>query len=1074
MEKKQMSNGPIDRGFAGFTENTIETVEKTVRMIPTGIHVFECRDGAVKLLLTNPAMVQMTGRSWKNGDGEEELYGVVHPDDRQKLKEAMRLLFSEAHAAEVTYRSYDEKNKNYRWILARGMSEETGEIQLGYVSYIDISDQKKAELELEQSRQRMAAAVENSGLEYWECDLQRNQAYIYEKGRKDYKLDKIIEDFPETWLKTGYVHPKDVEQYRRMFQKIKDGQPHAEWKARVRNAISGDYKWKRLRYTTVYDQERKPVYAVATGEDMNNYVELESRFIQTMIQNGLWVWDYDMKRRAIIKYNFVDERDPYGYEENIIENVPESIVSRGTIYEEDIETYMDLYRRIDRGERQVTAQVRGWNEAQKEYTWQELIFTVICDEDGEPVRALCSGRDISEKKQMEQHFYEENRYREEIAASMVATCRLNLSDKKVEEIIFRGVRQKLTEELEAAVDYRKRLEYFITDIELPGEENRQLGPEALIELYQKGKNEISADYIAKDIEKKSLLRIHVDCRLLKRPGTDDLIAFFYESDITQEFCLKGIMNSIMRYEYEMIGIIFAASNTIYSQTRMAQTAVTELKSNPYDIIEEAYLRERACTEDMDMLVDSLKLAGVLEKLETEDSYITKLSLREKDGKARKKEICYTYISRSEQLIAVSRRDIEDIVQAEKAKQEQLEEALNLAESANSAKSEFLARMSHEMRTPMNAIIGLLALARQEIGETDTVLNYLDNIEISGKHLMNLINDVLDMSKIESGELVLHPEATRFSELAKQAEAVIRPLCEQKKIRFEVEAAQSTECILADRVRFQQVLINLLSNAVKFTPEEGTIHFQYQGKRTGAQLEAEFLIRDNGVGMSGEFQKRMFRPFTQEEHDGMPMVQGTGLGLSISKAIIDKMGGTISASSRVGQGTTFKIQVTFEIADSADGIKAEPVSGKNYISHRLKEKKVLLVEDHPMNQLIAKRILQNNGIRVVTADNGLEGVELFGRQKEYGFDAVLMDIRMPGMDGLEAAKKIREMKRPDAGTVPIIAMTANAFDEDVEKTRTAGMNAHLAKPIEPELLLTTLEYWIEKMEAERIWNDTGLE
>lgn len=923
----------------------------------------------------------------------------------------------------------------------------------------ELEKERQLTEELRQSGQRLTVAVEHSGLQYWEYDIVNSRAILSSKSRRDFRIGEIVENFPESWLNTGFIHPEDVEIYRNMMLKIKSGLPYAEWETRTLDLKTRAYRWMKIRYTTIFDEKNQPVRAVATAQDINAFRELERRFKQVLLQNGLWVWEYDMERREINKYNLANQQDPYGYRDKIIPNVPESIIERGTIYKDDIDTYLDLYRRIYQGEKRVSAKVRGWLSDKKEYSWQELTFTVVDGVDGKPVRAICSSRDISGEKQLEQRYLEENQYREEISSSMIATYRVNLTAGKLEEVMIHGTNVQFSSELEKTMDYRERASYFVSKNEISEEDNQKLAPDYLMKQYAQDKNFTSIEYNAKTKEEQNLIRIHVDCRVLKRPDTGELIAFFYESDVTKEYCMNHIMSSIIEQEYDVVGLIFASSNFVYLYAHKRDTAIPSVNNNHFDSICEKFLREYGYAEDMEELVQSMQLKCILEKLETESTYMIEFSILELDGTIRRKEIRFSYIDRKEGLISISRRDIEDIAQAEKRKQEQLERALNIAEQASSAKGEFLARMSHEIRTPMNAIIGLLSLAEQEAENTGAVRDYLEKIKNSSRHLLNLINDVLDMSKIESGELCLHSDLCKFSEFAQEVSGVIRPLCEQRNIRYIEEGELSDTKIVADKLRFNQVLLNLLSNAVKFTPEGGTIHFQYKNSIADRKLIADFEIKDNGIGISREFQKCMFDSFTQESRENQGGTQGTGLGLAISKAIIDKMNGSIEVKSSPGMGTCFWIHIIFPLAEENGEQETDQEQDRVRIS--LLGKRILLAEDHPMNQMIAKRILENNGMHVETAKNGLECVKLFKKRPAWYFDAVLMDIRMPVMDGITAAKTIRSVKREDAAEIPVIAMTANAFDEDVRATKDAGMNAHLAKPMEPALMLRTLEAWMEK-------------
>ena len=784
--------------------------------------------------------------------------------------------------------------------------------------------------------------------------------------------------------------------------------------------------------------------------------ELENRLIQLLEQNGVWAWEYDMERREITRYPFL-KGSTYGYQEETIRDVPRSVVNRGMIHKDDIDTYLQVYDRLDNGENQVVVQVRGWIEERGEYVWQELTATVLHDEEGKRNRVLFSGRDISDKKQLELRFVVEDRYWEALSASMLATGRRNLTTGRWEETTIHGMPVTLPEKIQQAGDYRSRAEYFLLEVDISESDNERLMPQYLMEQYAQGESSISVEFGARTMEAGEVIRVKVDCRMIKRPDTGDMIAYYYESDITQEFCMRNIMDAIINYEYDLVGVLFVETNSVYSQAKeQHKTSLPELVTNNYDQESETFLWRYARSENMQELVESMKMKRILQGLESREAYIVEFDVREPSGEFRRKEMRFAYVNRATGIIAISRRDVQETIQMEQVRQAKLLHALNMAEQANNAKSEFLSRMSHEMRTPMNAIVGLTALAQQETDHPEAVADYLEKIKVSSRLLMNLINDVLDMAKIENGKMELHAEVCPVEALTEGIGTIILPLCEQKQIRFVHSDVKSQVMVRADRMRFQQVIINLLSNAVKFTPEGGTVCFRSECRKQAGFLLVETEVSDNGAGMSEEFQKQMFHPFTQEQRTGVLPVQGTGLGLAISKAIIDKMGGTIQVDSHLGAGTRFIVRVKFPLAEETTTGKKKELEAKKNSQENLMGSHILLVEDHPMNQLIARRILQNNGAQVVTVGNGSEAVELFRRGEADVFDAVLMDIRMPVMDGLTATKIIRGMPEKKAKSIPIIAMTANAFDEDVKNSRAAGMNYHLAKPIDPALLIKTLQ------------------
>lgn len=411
-------------------------------------------------------------------------------------------------------------------------------------------------------------------------------------------------------------------------------------------------------------------------------------------------------------------------------------------------------------------------------------------------------------------------------------------------------------------------------------------------------------------------------------------------------------------------------------------------------------------------------------------------------------------------ITVEEQRRKELYQALQRKNEELEIVAKKAESAANAKSEFLSRMSHDIRTPMNAIIGLTHLAKSE-DNVCVIKEYLDKIDASSNFLLGLINDILDLSKIENGEMTLNEGPFTSEEFTDSIQTVIKPLIDKKNINFIFEMKCGIECINVDRLRFSQIFFNLLSNAAKFTPTGGTIEFISERIEPKAitgdgKVGIRIYVRDNGIGMSEEFQKHLYDPFVQERSALGDKARGTGLGLPIVKSLVDAMDGTIEVKSELGKGTEFKIELYVEIVKTpTKKLKVDP------LKKSLKGLKVLLVEDNELNIFVAKTILEKMSCTVDIAENGEIAVEKFKKSAEQFYDVILMDVHMPVMDGLEATRQIRQLERKDAASVPIIAMTADAFDKEKKETLEAGMNSHLAKPIDPSVLYETLsEYKTE--------------
>ena len=422
----------------------------------------------------------------------------------------------------------------------------------------------------------------------------------------------------------------------------------------------------------------------------------------------------------------------------------------------------------------------------------------------------------------------------------------------------------------------------------------------------------------------------------------------------------------------------------------------------------------------------------------------------------------------------------------------LQEALAVAEEANRAKTAFLSNMSHEIRTPMNAIIGLNNIALDNPRLPDETRVQLEKIGASAQHLLSIINDILDMSRIESGRMTVNPEEFSFKLLLEQINAIIGSQCREKGITYECNIGNTADSYIGDDMKLRQVMINILGNAVKFTPAGGKVSFNVEElARLDGKATLRFTISDTGIGMSKEFLPRLFDTFSQEDLSASNEYGSTGLGMPITKSLVELMNGRIDVESEKGEGTTFTVTLTLKESNakagkdqSANEVSAasacgSPNAGKaqdeaaspagdgadvlegREKEQRLKGKRILLAEDIMVNAEIMMMVLGMKEMEVEHAENGQAAVDNYKAHEPGYYDAVLMDMRMPVMDGLTAARAIRSSGRADAKKIPIIALTANAFDEDVQRSMQAGLNAHLSKPVEPDILFKTLEELIAK-------------
>ena len=386
------------------------------------------------------------------------------------------------------------------------------------------------------------------------------------------------------------------------------------------------------------------------------------------------------------------------------------------------------------------------------------------------------------------------------------------------------------------------------------------------------------------------------------------------------------------------------------------------------------------------------------------------------------------------------------------------EALQTAENANKAKTDFLSNMSHDIRTPMNAIIGMTSLIRYDAGNKDKVIEYADKIDISSQHLLGIINDVLDMSKIEAGKTVFKYNDFSILNFIQEINTLFRSQIDEKKQTLTIIKENIRhEWVNGDQIHLMQIFSNLLSNAVKYTQEGGKIQFLIEECETKSSVYAKyrFLVSDNGMGMSADFKETIFDPFTRAESSMTNKIQGTGLGMAITRNLVKAMGGTIDLESELGQGSCFEVFIDLRIAENRTVALAAQEEIAEPDSNTLKGMRFLCAEDNELNAEILMELLKIEGAECTICENGEKVLETFEQSAPGDYDMILMDVQMPVMNGYEATKAIRRSSHELAMTIPIIAMTANAFSEDIQHSLAAGMNAHVSKPVEMKVLEKTI-------------------
>ena len=417
-----------------------------------------------------------------------------------------------------------------------------------------------------------------------------------------------------------------------------------------------------------------------------------------------------------------------------------------------------------------------------------------------------------------------------------------------------------------------------------------------------------------------------------------------------------------------------------------------------------------------------------------------------------------YEKRNNELHLQTMKEMEVVNQKLKKAKNVATEALQTAENANKAKTDFLSNMSHDIRTPMNAIIGITSLIRHDAGNKAKVIEYADKIDISSQHLLGIINDVLDMSKIEAGKTVFKYSDFSILDLVQELDTIFHTqIYEKQQTLTIIKENIQHEWVNGDQVHLMQIFSNLLSNAIKYTQEGGEIQFLVEECETKSSVYAKyrFLVSDNGMGMSADFKETIFDPFTRAESSVTNKIQGTGLGMAITRNLVEAMGGTIDVESEPGQGSCFEVLIDLKIAEDRTVALAAQEETDEQDGNILQGMRFLCAEDNELNAEILTELLKIEGAECTICENGEEILKVFEQSAPGDYDMILMDIQMPVLNGYEATKAIRRSSHKLAKTIPIIAMTANAFSEDIQHSLAAGMNAHVSKPVEMKVLEKTI-------------------
>ena len=785
-------------------------------------------------------------------------------------------------------------------------------------------------------------------------------------------------------------------------------------------------------------------------------------FEDTLRTAKMVMWEYDIPhKRVTVARGAANAADwaKFGLPQ-VIENVPESLMDR--IDEADRLRFAALYRAVAAG-RDASGDFWYQDRPGQETRCERIIYTVVKDTYGNPIKAYGIGRNVTAEKKVEDRYAQELDYlRHNTDYNLLGKTHCNLTHNAVlsyefaEQESFRRPSRDLTYD-EGCVLYLDTL-YREEDRKPLG---NLLNREKLIRRFRQGEQVSSLQYRRKQ-QDKAPIWVTTVVRTYMSPDTGDIECFVYTYDVSEKALEQQIMSKLAVLGYDELGVVYVKTGMwkCYRFRREPGNDTLWESNGAYADDLHRYLQDEALPEEREQALQGLKLQTVVQELARQKLYVFAGGARGRDGSLRQKQFQFAYMDEKEDTLFYCMTDVTGQFKKEKDRIAELQDAKLSADAANQAKSSFLSSMSHDLRTPLNGIIGFTELALG-VDNPEQKQDYLRKIKLSGELLLDLVNDTLELSRIESGKLVLKPEVVDGKDFWESVVTALRPSAKMKNIKLVSKGEDyPREMLRLDPVKTKRVLLNLISNAIKYTPAGGTVQVEIQKLQPPVQgCTWRLIVQDTGIGMSREFLPRIFEPFSQEHRPEAENVTGTGLGLAIVKRIVDVMGGSIKVESKLQVGTRFTVDLPLEHwSREQDGLREQQKKEERKqrdIAAILAGKNVLLCEDNYLNAEIAQLLLKEKQVQVDWAKNGKEGVEKFKASLGGYYDAVLMDIRMPVLDGYGALAALRKLPRPDGARVPVIAMTADAFEEDIRKAEQAGFKGYVTKPVQPEQLYQVL-------------------
>ena len=850
------------------------------------------------------------------------------------------------------------------------------------------------------------------------------------------------------------LHPEDGPRLQRQLDLLQQQNDQSEHTYRFRKVGDPNYRWYHLVFRKV-PQPHKDMLYYATFTDVDaakksseELVKTQALYERVIVDSELLLYEYDLLTRTLrLEPTSSNLHLAAKYQlEQVILNAPESTLDK--INPSSRPAYLEMYRQVNEGR---SASCEVWTVAtpNQEPRCDRISYTVLKNEDGLPTKAFAVVENVTTEKIKEEKYNTFINYRKGLVSNSLASYHLNLTTNWCGDGHAQVPELLTLQEAKTSDGFFARVRQNITRSEEQEQWVHEFNRAALLDSFTRGKTSLCFEHRYRfPSGQERWMRVYLD--MAENPFTREIEAVTYSFDINDEKYQEMIINELVGTDFDFVCLL-----------NLTTGKVTEFGAHGENYARNGRLVEADYTASMTAAVQALvrednvpealeahSIAAIKDHLQKEEIYHLSFPTRDHHMKGWR----ISYLDQEHNLVLIGRSDITETVKKEMERLKLLDQARMRAENANEAKSVFLSNISHDLRTPLNGVIGFTELAMKE-KDPAVKQDYLEKIKTSGDLLLALVNDTLDISRIESGKMTLQLEETDSREIGEHVISALHPAAELKQIKLIADFESfPKKSIWVDKLKVQKIILNLVSNAIKYTPMGGTVWVNIQDLNPPVRgCNRRILVKDTGIGMSREFLPRIFEPFAQEHRKESQNVTGTGLGMSIVKRIVDLMGGRITVNSQLHHGTTFVVDLP--VSKVSEGRRVKREQDEEQIS--LIGKKVLVCEDNYLNREIARNLLKSKGILVDCAEDGQLGLEAFKRSAPGEYAAILMDIRMPQMNGYEATQAIRRLDRPDAATIPILAMTADAFEEDIRQAREIGMNGYLTKPVNPARMYALL-------------------